>query len=121
MSKFLALILLAFQYFCFAQSNYKKIVDSAHRKHNFNGTVLVANKGKIEFLQSVGIANRQTGTKIEKNTKFKIASITKTFTAVLILKLYEQGKIDLKSTIENYYPEYKGQGKSKVTIHNLLT
>jgi CubicO group peptidase (beta-lactamase class C family) len=89
--------------------------------NNFNGAVVVATDGKIDYLYGIGIADRQADIKIKVDSKFKIASITKTFTAVLILQLYEQGKIDLKATFGNYFPNYKGEAKSKVTIENLLT
>ncbi|MCZ7391574.1 serine hydrolase domain-containing protein, partial [Klebsiella pneumoniae] len=48
-------------------------------------------------------------------------SITKTFTAVLILQLYEQGKIDLKTPFGKYYSNYAGNAKDRVTIEHLLT
>ena len=53
-------------------------------------------------------------------TKYKIASITKAFTSVLILQLQEQGKIDLNKTIGAYLPDYAGEGADKVTLHQLL-
>ena len=88
---------------------------------NFNGVALVATNGQIEYLGSVGISNRQAGLALNTKSKFKIASITKAFTAVLILQLYEEGKINLKETFGTYLPGYKGNAKSKVTIENLLT
>ncbi len=102
-------------------SEFEKIVDLYKTEKNFNGTVIVATAGKIDFISGIGIADRNSNVKITPQSKFKIASITKTFTAVLILKLYEQGKIDLNATIGKYFPEYKGVGKDKVTIHQLLT
>lgn len=88
---------------------------------NFSGTVLVADKGKIIYQQQTGWANRQYRLPIEVNSKFRICSITKTFTAVLILQLMEEGKIDLNKTIGEYLPEYTGEARDKVTIHHLLT
>lgn len=105
----------------FGQTDFAKVVDYYNQQKNFNGTVLVATNGKIDYLSGVGISNRQSNLIINSKSKFKIASITKTFTAVLILKLYEQGKLDLNATIGKYLPEYKGEGKDKVTIHHLLT
>lgn len=102
-------------------SQFSEVVNYYNSEKNFNGAVVVATNGQIDFISGIGLANRQAGTNINSKSKFKIASLTKTFTAVLILKLYEQGKIDLKSTIGKYLPEYKGKGKNKVTIHNLLT
>ena len=106
----------------FAQNtNFEEIINYYRSEKNFNGSVLVSTDGKIDFLTGVGIANRQSLTLINSKSKFKIASITKTFTAVLILQLYEEGKIDLKSKIGNYLSNYKGEAKDKVSIINLLT
>lgn len=102
-------------------SEFEKIVETYKAEKNFNGVVLIATAGKIDFIGGVGLADRQSNSKITAKSKFKIASITKTFTAVLILKLYEQGKIDLNATIGTYFPEYKGAGRDKVTIQQLLT
>jgi teichoic acid D-alanine hydrolase len=102
-------------------SEMDKIVAQYGREHNFNGVVLVSTKGKIDFLKSAGFANRQTGTLITTQSKFKIASITKTFTAVLTLQLVEQGKLKLTDQISQYLPDYEGEGKDKVTLHHLLT
>lgn len=119
---FVILLIVAFTTIAFGNnSEFEKIVESFKTENNFNGVVLVATDGKIDFISGVGLADRQTNGKITSNSKFKIASITKTFTAVLILKLYEQGKIDLNATVGKYFPEYKGIGKDKVTIHQLLT
>lgn len=83
--------------------------------------VLVASKGKIDYLSEIGLSNQETKTKITVKSKFKIASITKTFTAILILQLYEQGKLDLNATFGTYFPNYKGEAKNQVTIKHLLT
>ncbi len=108
--------------FTFAQTNpYAEVLNYYNTEKNFNGAVLVASNGQIDYLAGIGISNRQTGTAMNAKTKFKIASITKTFTAVLILQLYEQGKIDLNANFGKYYPTYKGEAKDKVTIQHLLT
>jgi teichoic acid D-alanine hydrolase len=122
--KKLSVVLLIFAFAVNSFGNvsaFEKIVDSFEKDKNFNGTVLIATDGKIDFIRSVGIADRKTNGKITPKSKFNIASITKTFTAALILKLYEQGKIDLNATIGKYFPEYEGVGRDKVTIHQLLT
>lgn len=88
---------------------------------NFDGVVGVAAGNKIEFIGAKGIADRQHNVKITPQTKFKICSITKTFAAVLVLQLVEQGKLDLNATIGQYLPWYTGEGRDKVTLHHLLT
>lgn len=98
-----------------------KVIDSCIAKRNFNGVVLIAKNGKIDYLKYTGLANRHYNIPFSRKTRFQIFSVTKTFTAVLIMQLYEQGKIDLDSTISAYYPEYKGEAGHLVTIRNLLT
>lgn len=122
MRNFLSFIVgIAFQ-IGFAQTEkFAEIVDYYHSQKNFNGTVLVATNGKIDFIKGIGIANRQMDNVIKADSKFKILSITKTFTAVLTLQLYQEGKLDLKATFGTYFPNYKGDAKDKVTIENLLT
>jgi teichoic acid D-alanine hydrolase len=123
MKQFLSvLLILIFAKFAFGEtSEFTKIVELYKTEKNFNGSVIIATNGKIDFISRVGISDRQSGNKITTKSKFKIASITKTFTVILILKLFEQGKLDLNATIGTYFPEYKGAGKDKITIHQLLT
>jgi CubicO group peptidase (beta-lactamase class C family) len=106
---------------CFGQTDFAQLTEYYHQSKNFNGVILAATNGKIDYLSGIGLSNRQSQTTIHSKSIFKIASITKTFTAVLILQLYEQGKIDLNDTIGKYMPTYKGEAKNKVTIHHLLT
>lgn len=95
-------------------------IDSFVTKNNFNGTILLARKGKAWYQKSFGTANFRLKTPNTNDTRYKIASITKAFTAVLVLQLYEQGKIDLNKPISSYLPDYKGEGADKVTVTQLL-
>ncbi|QNK63936.1 beta-lactamase family protein [Pedobacter sp. PAMC26386] len=129
MRKALTSLLLFFPLLLQAQTNPLKSVEmqkvdqvlDSYIKKNFNGAVLIAKNGKVEYLKYIGIANRHYDIKFSEKTRFKIFSVTKTFTAVLIMQLYEQGKINLDSTISTYYPAYKGEAAKKATIRNLLT
>lgn len=89
-------------------------------KHDFNGSILIQKDGEITFTKSFGLANRSFKIPNTNQTKYKIASITKVFTSVLILQLHEQGKLDLNKTIGTYLSDYAGEGADKVTIHQLL-
>lgn len=97
-----------------------RFVDSYAKQHDFSGTILIQNNSKISYDRSFGFANRQLKVPNRNDTKYKVASITKAFTSVLILRLYEQGKIDLTKPIKTYLPDYAGEGAGKVTIHQLL-
>lgn len=122
MNKILVTAFILLTQFTYGQTKqFEEIVNYYNSEKNFNGAVLVATNGQIDYINTVGIANRQLGTIFNLKSKFKIASITKTFTAVLILQLYQQGKLDLKATIGKYLPNYTGEAKDKATIQNLLT
>jgi len=101
------------------QSTLDNFVNDYSKEHNFNGTVLIHGKG-LQYQKSYGLANRQFNIPVQNETRFKIASVTKLFTSVLIMQLYEQGRLDLQKTIDSYLPDYKGEGANKVTIHQLL-
>lgn len=99
----------------------KRVLDSCVAHGNFNGAVLIAKNGKIDYLEYTGLANRHYDIPYSPKSLFHIFSITKTFTAALIMQLYEEKKICLDSVIAAYYPDYKGEAARKATIRNLLT
>ena len=90
------------------------------KEHNFNGSILVQKGGSTTYAKSFGLANRSFQVPNTNQTRYWIASITKLFTAALILGLHEQGKVDLQKTIGTYLPDYSGEGAGKVTLHQLL-
>jgi len=100
---------------------YEEIIIEANRENNFHGTVIVAKADSILFSKAIGISDRESGLKHNENSYFKIASMTKVFTAVLIMNLVEQNKISLDEYIGTYFPNYNGDGKYSVKIHDLLT
>src|SRR3954470_14203301 len=81
-----------------------KIADYT-KAHNFSGSVLVTRGGRAVYRHSFGIADRAFGIPATDGTKYRIASITKAFTSVLVLQLMEQGKTDLDGTIARYLPD----------------
>jgi CubicO group peptidase (beta-lactamase class C family) len=95
-------------------------IEAYAKEHGFNGTILIQKEGEVRFARSFGMANLPFKVPNTRQTKYKIASITKVFTSVLILQLAEQGKIDLGRTIGTYLPGYAGEGAGKVTVHQLL-
>jgi CubicO group peptidase (beta-lactamase class C family) len=122
MNKFLISIFILVTQFAFGQTKqFDEVADYYNSEKYFNGTIVVATDGKIDYLKAIGLSDRQNKQSLNPRTKFKIASVTKAFTAVLILKLYEQGIIDLKTPFGKYYPTYKGNAKDTVTIEHLLT
>ena len=87
----------------------------------FNGTVLVANQGEVIFNKGFGFANIEWDIPNQSDTKFRLASITKQFTAMLILQLVSEKKLDLNLPISTYLPDYPKKNGNQITIHHLLT
>jgi len=91
------------------------------QQDDFQGAVLVGHQGNILYQQAFGQANREWDIPNTIDTKFNLASISKQFTAALILQLVEQGKLDLSETILDYFPDYRQDVGERVTLHQLLT
>lgn len=91
-----------------------------HLFHNrkFMGSVAISFKDSIIYAKQVGYADVHTGQENNKDTKFRVASISKTFTAVLVLQAIEAGKLSLEDKLSRYYPEIKNA--DKITIEQLL-
>ncbi|HSH52111.1 MAG TPA: serine hydrolase domain-containing protein [Bacteroidales bacterium] len=107
-----------------AQTNYEKIdsvLNSYFEVNLFNGSVIVSENGNVIYKNGFGFANFELNINNKPDTKFKIGSCTKQFTAALIMILNEEGKLSLDDKISNYIPEYPIDKGSKITIHNLLS
>jgi D-alanyl-D-alanine carboxypeptidase len=90
------------------------------REHDFNGTILVRDGRGVVFHRGFGVAERAFGTPATDSTRYRIASITKLFTSVLVLQLHAEGRLHVDSAIRAYLPEYPGEGADRVTLHQLL-
>jgi CubicO group peptidase (beta-lactamase class C family) len=88
----------------------------------FSGAVLVANNGQLLFSRAYGLADRERGIPNTVQTRFRIGSMNKMFTAVATLQLAEAGQIELTAPLGEYLTGYPNRDvAAKVTIHHLLT
>jgi len=87
----------------------------------FNGSVLVSDQGKVIYKKGFGMANMEWDIPNQPNTKHRLGSITKQFTAMLILQLVSEGKLDLQAPITTYLPDYPKASGDIITSHHLLT
>lgn len=87
----------------------------------FNGAVLVSHKGEVVYKNGLGFSNLEWDIPNKFDTKFRIASVTKPFTAILIMQLVADNKLDLHKPISTYLPDYPKTNGSQITIHHLLT
>jgi CubicO group peptidase (beta-lactamase class C family) len=91
----------------------------AHRgTGRFMGSVLVARGNEVLFKDSYGMANLEHNDRNMPQTKFRIGSTTKQFTAAAILQLQEAGKLDVEAPVSTYLAEYPSG--DQITVHQLL-
>jgi len=74
-------------------SGIDNFIDSYAEKQNFSGSLLLRKNDKVLMHKSYGLSNRQLSVGNTNETRYKITSVTKIFTSILILQLYEQGRI----------------------------
>lgn len=98
-----------------------KLMSTYAEYGKFNGSVLVAEKGKVIYKKGFGLANIEWDVPNQPDTKFRLGSITKQFTAMAIMQLVEKGKLKLDVPISTYLPDYPKKNGDIITIHHLLT
>jgi CubicO group peptidase (beta-lactamase class C family) len=98
-----------------------KIMHQRHDSGDFNGTVLVARGGKIVYERAFGLANREWNIANDLRTKFEIGSMTKQFTAMLVLQFVNVGKLRLDGHVSEYLPYYRRDTGQQITISELLS
>ena len=85
-------------------------------------SVLVARRGVIALHEAFGVLGPDAdASPLEPNSIFPVMSVSKTFTATLVMQLVEDGLIGLNRPVAEYIPEYSGEGKDEVLVHHLLT
>lgn len=123
MSKINFSILVAF-FFCFTltansqQREFNTYYTELHKLNQFNGNVLVAKDKSILFQNSYNITGVNDSFKVDQQSKFIIASVSKVFIKVAILKLAELGKLNLSDSLAKFLPDFPNA--SKITVEQLL-
>ena len=105
----------------FAQSDKSQLDNyftAIEKNDKFMGNVMLSKDGKALYSRSVGFADAATKQKLDADTKFRIGSITKMFTAALTLKAVEEKKIRLDQKLSQYFPSVVNA--DKITIEQLL-
>ncbi len=98
-----------------------QVVQATHAAGHFDGVVLVSQRGKILYAQGFGPANRSANYPNTLETPYRICSITKQFTALLVMQMVQQGKLRLDSPVTAYLPDFRADTGGKITLRNLLT
>jgi CubicO group peptidase (beta-lactamase class C family) len=121
----LIIAIILFSKFAFGQnSDFGKRIDSlidAKTEKPFNGIIVISKGLDNVYSRKIGYSDIQNKTKFKENDQFVIGSISKQFTAVLVLREYEKKRIDLLLPIKKYLPELSQSWADTVNMHHLLT
>lgn len=121
----LTIVFLTFLSLSTSAQNKAKQIDELISKYNeyryFFGSALVADNYEVVFKKGYGLANVEWNIPNTPDTKFRIGSITKQFTSMLIMQLVAEGKISVDAKITDYLPYYRKDTGDKITIQMLLT
>lgn len=123
-----AVLLVAFSALAFAVgpvaaqdvARMDKVVRASSDADAFSGAVLVARDGRILLDQGYGLADREWNIPNDGDTKFRLGSLTKQFTAVAIMLLNQQGKVDLDAPIKTWL-HHAPAAWDAVTVRHLLS
>lgn len=102
----------------FDKAKLDNYFDALDANNKFMGSVAFSQNGKIVYTKSVGFSDVENQIKADQETKYRIGSISKTFTAVMVMKAVEDGKLSLNQTLNKFFP--KIENSEKITIQNLL-
>ncbi|MCG8411934.1 MAG: beta-lactamase family protein [Bacteroidales bacterium] len=102
----------------FDKTKLDNYFDVLERNNKFMGSVAISKDGEIIYTKSVGFFDFKNNRRANENSKYRIGSISKTFTTVLVLKAVEENKISLDQTIDQFFPII--ENADKITIKHLL-
>lgn len=104
----------------FEKNLLKNQIDSVFKKYQFNGSVAVFKDSVELYRKNQGYSDFKAKTKIDSNTVFAIGSVSKQFTAVLVLLQVQQGKLNVDDKVSKYLKEFQNKEYENITIHQLL-
>lgn len=118
MKKTFILLLVACCFFMSNSQNLDSLLSNYEKDNETMGAVSIFKNGNEFFTRAIGYANIELNKKNNSKTKFRIGSISKTFTATIILQLVDEGKLSLGDSLSRYFPEIPNS--EKITISDML-
>lgn len=104
----------------FQKTLLEQQIDSVFKKYNFNGSIAVFKDSLQLYRKDQGFSDFQKKVKIDSNTVFAIGSVSKQFTASLILLQMEQGKLNVTDKASKFLKTFQTKEYENITIHQLL-
>lgn len=101
----------------FYSAAVKRMYDSMLGRRGFNGGILVAKNGEVLFEDYQGYSDLATKDTISPTTTFHLASVSKTFTGMAVMKLWEENKLKLDDSLQVFFPQFPYSG---ITVRMLL-
>lgn len=119
--KKIVILFILFTTIGFTQERFQRLdslLTYLNDNNKFMGSVSLREGNEVVFSKAYGFADIDAKIKADNTTKYKIGSITKTFTATIIMQLIEEKKLRLESKLTKFYP--KVQNADKISIYDLL-
>ncbi|MCJ7933571.1 MAG: beta-lactamase family protein [Chryseobacterium sp.] len=104
----------------FQKTLLEQQIDSVFTKYRFNGSIAVFKDSLQLYRKESGYSNFKKKIKIDSNTVFAIGSVSKQFTAAMVLLQMEQGKLNVTDKASKYLKEFNNKDYENITIHQLL-
>ena len=121
MKKLALIFALTYSLFTVAQDRFTKmdsLLTYLNKNDKFMGSLCIREAENVVFNKAYGFADVDKNISAHRMTKYKIGSVTKTFTAVMIMQLIEEKKLNLQTKLNRFYP--KITNAEKITIYDLL-
>ena len=121
MKKLALIFALTYSLFTVAQDRFTKmdsLLSYLNKNDKFMGSLCIREGENVVFNKAYGFADVDKNIAADRMTKYKIGSVTKTFTAVMIMQLIEEKKLNLQTKLNRFYP--KITNAEKITIYDLL-
>ena len=107
----------------FDLSQIQSWLDHSRNAHNVVGASLAVYADGREYLAASGLLNIETGLDVTTDSAFQIGSITKVFTATLLMQLVDEGSLDIEQPVQHYLPDFQladREAAARITVKQLM-
>lgn len=102
-------------------ASYHDIAERYRETDGFNGVILVGVGDRVEAVEGFGSADAEHGVPMRPTTRFETGSVSKWIASIVVLRLVDQGKLDLDAPIARYLPDYRADTGARLTLRRLMS